>query len=114
MTPMIQIQYQNQIQMQLQIQTLNWPQSQSHGHPVAWMGLEVKLEGPVLCGVLVCNSYSPIPNHDYRRGVSPQIRVALNVGQKVGTFDMQFMTVVIRKQTHQTFLLLFFTLGCTG
>ena len=56
MTPthlMIQIQHQNQIQMQLQIQTLNWPQSQSHSRPVALMGLEVKLEGQVLCGALV-------------------------------------------------------------
>ena len=67
MTPMIQIQYQNQIQ--LQIQTLNWPQSQSHSHPVAWMGLEVKFEGQVLCGTLVCNSHSPIHKHDLYRTI---------------------------------------------
>ena len=45
------------------------------------------------------------PTMTYRRGVSPQISVALNVGQKVGTFDMLLKTVVIRKQTHQRFLL---------
>ena len=61
---MILTQYLNQILMQLQIQTLNYPQSQSHSHPVALMGLEVKLEGQVLCGALVCSSHSPIPNHD--------------------------------------------------
>ena len=40
----------------------------------------------------------------YRRGVSPQIRVALNVSQKVGTFDMLLKTVIIRKQTHLLFV----------
>ena len=37
------------------------------------------------------------PTMTYRRGVSPQIRVALNVSQKVGTFDMLLKTVIIRK-----------------
>ena len=55
---LIQIQYQNLTQ--IEIQTL----SQSHSHPVVFIGLEVKLEGQVLCGALVCNSYSPTPNHD--------------------------------------------------
>ena len=55
---------------------LNW---QSHSHPVALMGLEVKLEGQAgLCGTLVCNSHSPIPSHDLQ--MSSQVRVALNVG----------------------------------
>ena len=93
---MIQSQYQIPIQMQLQIQTPHWPQSQSHSHPAALMGLEVKLEEQVLCGTLVCNSHSPMT---YRRGVFPQIRMALNVRQKAGMFNMLLKTV-IRKQTH--------------
>ena len=59
----LMIQYQNQIQMQLQIQPLNWPQSQSYLDLVVLMKLVVKLEEQVLCGILVCNSHSPIPNH---------------------------------------------------
>ena len=55
---LIQIQYHNHTQ--IEIQTL----SQSHSHPVELIGLEVKLEGQVLCGTLVCNSHSPTPNHD--------------------------------------------------
>jgi hypothetical protein len=59
---MIQFQYQNKSDSDAA--SNSDPQSQSYSHPVALMGLEVKLEGQVLHGALVCNSHSPIPNHD--------------------------------------------------
>ena len=54
------------------------------------------------------------PTMTYRRGVSPQIRVALNVSQKVGTFDMLLKTVIIRKQAHQRFVLFVFSTWLHG
>ena len=105
---LIQIQYHNHTQ--IEIQTL----SKRHSHPVVLIGLEVKLEGQVLCGALVCNSHSPTPNHDlYERGISSD-QGGAECRQIVGTFYMLFKTVVIRKQTHQRFLLLSFPFGCTS
>ena len=42
----------------------DWTQSHSHSPSCCMDGMEMKLEGQVLCGALVCNSHSPIPNRD--------------------------------------------------
>ena len=55
---LIQIQYQNHTQIEI------LTPSQSHSHPVVLIGLEVKMEGQVLCGALVCNNHLPTANHD--------------------------------------------------
>ena len=87
--------YQNHFEFQLQIQPLNLLQSQSYSNTVVLMTLQVTLE------VLVCVVYwsaiaiYQFPTMTYGRGLSPHIRVALNVCQEVGKLDVLFLETVI-------------------
>ena len=56
---------------------LNW---QTHSHPDALMGLEVKLEGQVCVAHWSAAVTHQFPTMTYWRGMSSQVRVALNVG----------------------------------
>ena len=56
---------------------LNW---QSHSHPVALMGLKVKLEGQVCVAHWSATAIHQFLTMTYRRGMSSQVMVALNIG----------------------------------
>ena len=56
---------------------LNW---QSHSHPVALMGLKVKLEGQVCVARWSATAIHQFLTMTYRRGMSSQVMVALNIG----------------------------------
>ena len=73
MTPtdfMIQVQYQKSDSDAASDSALNW---QSHSHPVALMGLEVKLEGQVCVAHWSATAIHQFPTMTYRRGMSSQV-----------------------------------------
>ena len=56
----------------------------------------------------------PPPPMTIGRGMHSDVRMALNVGQIVGAFDVLRETVVIRRETHEGLFLLHLPLVGTG